>query len=496
MKLSGEQEEILNYGGHMLINAGAGTGKTTTCAILAQKKPQMNFIYLSFNRRNMTDARDKFNSMGLTNIKAQTLHSLALDYSKEIGRKINLKKGDWKAYEVVKVLGIKRTTLMANEDTPLKIADHAMKYFSCFCNSALPKIQQLKYSDILNDEESRKFYDEYKDLIRTAGLDLFRKMYNEEIEINFDFLLKIYQLSSSKLQTDCVILDEAQDSCDAILSIFERQECIKIAVGDHHQSVYSFRFAVDSMKKLDHKKFNLTGSFRFGKEIAYVANNYLKWKEVFGIKPDFEIRGLNENTEYDPSDIAFLARKNSGLFKQAIHSLDQYGENLTYNFEGGLNGYLFSDLGVSVYDVVNIGEGNRGRVKSTFAKSCKDIDDLRRTAKELNDITLKTFCDLYDTYKGNLLGYIASFKEKEVKDGQKADLNFSTVHKAKGREYNVVELCDDFFTLEELYSESRKKVSSVNIEEEINILYVACTRAKYKVIMGQSLNPLSHKAFK
>ena len=62
---------------------------------------------------------------------------------------------------------------------------------------------------------------------------------------------------------------------------------------------------------------------------------------------------------------------------------------------------------------------------------------------------------------------------------------FSTVHKSKGMEYDVVFLADDFITKEmvkKLYDEANNnKLLIDKINEEINLLYVAVTRAKLEI---------------
>ena len=46
-----------------------------------------------------------------------------------------------------------------------------------------------------------------------------------------------------------------------------------IYVGDAHQQIYAWRGAVNAMQQLPMPESRLTTSFRFGEEIADVANN-------------------------------------------------------------------------------------------------------------------------------------------------------------------------------------------------------------------------------
>ena len=68
---------------------------------------------------------------------------------------------------------------------------------------------------------------------------------------------------------------------------------------------------------------------------------------------------------------------------------------------------------------------------------------------------------------------------------EQAKLSFSTVHRAKGKEWDAVQLADDFLNPadEELL---RNLDESTRIEES-NILYVAVTRARKKIMYSPEL---------
>ena len=69
-----EQEAILKSVGNVVrINARAGTGKTTTLQMLAQKHREQRILYLVFNRKAKEEARSKFPP----NVDTLTIHGLA-----------------------------------------------------------------------------------------------------------------------------------------------------------------------------------------------------------------------------------------------------------------------------------------------------------------------------------------------------------------------------------------------------------------------------------
>jgi superfamily I DNA/RNA helicase len=74
MKPTDEQQRILNATGRvLLINARAGTGKTTTLQMIAAAHSDLKILYLVFNRKAKEEADAKFPG----NVEVRTVHSLA-----------------------------------------------------------------------------------------------------------------------------------------------------------------------------------------------------------------------------------------------------------------------------------------------------------------------------------------------------------------------------------------------------------------------------------
>lgn len=103
--------------------------------------------------------------------------------------------------------------------------------------------------------------------------------------------------------------------------------------------------------------------------------------------------------------------------------------------------------------------------------------------------------EIVKEYGDEIYGIIKSLKDLHIDgdDKTKAEMIFSTVHRAKGMEYDVVYLVDDFITeerLDKMISGQKDKEGPLNIaklNEEINLLYVAVTRARYKLHIPEGL---------
>ncbi len=76
---------------------------------------------------------------------------------------------------------------------------------------------------------------------------------------------------------------------------------------------------------------------------------------------------------------------------------------------------------------------------------------------------------------GDIIKLIKAIEKSSVKKQEQADLILSTGHKSKGLEWNNVEIIDDFLNIKQ---ELEERVRITIAKEELNLLYVAITRAK------------------
>jgi F-box protein, helicase, 18 len=115
--------------------------------------------------------------------------------------------------------------------------------------------------------------------------------------------------------------------------------------------------------------------------------------------------------------------------------------------------------------------------------------------EKTEDASIGMIIEMVSKYGNDLPDLIKELKHRHVHDDNRHEANmiFSTVHRCKGMEYDTVKLCDDFLT-EELLKEALKEEDITErkkqqLAEEVNILYVACTRAKYRLCMPTNINP-------
>ncbi len=493
MEFTKEQKDIINSTGNIKINAIAGSGKTTTVIEYAHAHPKNSkILYLAFNKSVKLEAIKKFKEKGLHQVNVETAHSLAY---KSIVFKNNykLKPQGYKTYELVDLLQLKGNS---EQLTEYVIANHINKFAAYFCNSDKQKVKDLNYLDIVASKESQTFVRSFYHYIEQQTRILLAKMNKGEIGITHDFYLKKYQLSNPVLNYDYILFDEGQDASPAMLDVFLRQKATKVIVGDSHQQIYGWRHAVNSLESTDFKTLQLSSSFRFSQNIANLAMKTLEWKNILTDFKGIPIKGLGHSKAKNSK--AILARTNLGLLLNAINFITENRFIKNIYFEGNINSYTYADDGASLYDVLNLYNGKYDRIRDKLIKKMKSLSDLEEYIEKTEDMQLGLMLDIVREYGNEIYGIIKEIKDKHIDNDDKdqAEVIFSTVHRCKGMEYDEIYIVNDFITedkLEKLKSDPKAPIDIPKLNEEINLLYVAITRAKNTVHIPESLLPVGFK---
>jgi len=485
MQLTPEQLEILNSTGDIKINAVAGSGKTTTIIEYARTRPAgSKILYLAFNKSVKIDAVKKFTDKGLHNVTIETAHSLAFRHIiRQSAYKVRVQ--EYKSYELVEMLEI----TAAEKLVAYMIANHVAKFAAYFCNSNAQRVQEMNYLDIVSDALAKGFVTQYYQYIELKTRQLLAKMDKAEIEITHDFYLKKFQLSNPKLPYDYILFDEGQDASPAMLDVFLKQNAVKVIVGDTHQQIYGWRFAVNSLERANFKTFYLTRSFRFCNEIALLAMDILKWKKLLNEDIDenaIKIQGVGNSSENKVK--AILARTNLGLLLKAIEYISEKENIQRIYFEGNIMSYTYADNGTSLYDVLNLFNHNRKLIKDKLIKTMNSMVELEEYIEKTEDRQLGMLVEIVKEYGDDIPDILNSLKQKHVEneDKYKAEIIFSTIHRCKGMEYDTVQLVPDFITQENI---NKSKHEAAKINEEINLLYVAVTRTRNSIYIPEKLLP-------
>lgn len=489
--ITAEQQAILDSNENIRINAVAGSGKTTTLIAYAKTRPAgSRILYLAFNRSVKLEASRRFEEEGLPQVRVETAHSLA--YRAIIpGSRYRVRMQQYKSHEIVALLQLQGS---GEKHTEYILATHILRFITYFCNSAARKVQELNYIDVVTDKNARKYVKQHYAQIERGTRLILAQMDTAQIDITHDFYLKKFQLSQPALPYDYILFDEGQDASGAMLDIFLQQPSIKVIVGDTHQQIYGWRHAVNSLEQTSFRRFRLSTSFRFYPSHAELATQILAWKNKADASLELvEIIGKGQRKERKTK--ATLARTNLGLLLAAVdYSSDPRNPRKIY-FEGNINSYTYADDGASLYDVLNLQLDQRDRIRDPLVSSMHSLGDLEDYVEKTEDQQMGMMVELVKEYGNQLPAIIRELKDMHIgdEDRDKAAMIFSTVHRAKGMEYDEVFLASDFVNEKKLdrWLADKENVADKNkLNEEINLLYVAVTRTRHWLHIPESLLPV------
>jgi superfamily I DNA/RNA helicase len=491
MRFTAEQEAIIGAEGNIKVTAVAGSGKTTALIAYAQNKPATaRILYLAFNKTVKVEAQKKFAELGMNNVRVETAHSLA--YRHVVFRNgYTVSQQGYRTNEVATLLGLQAS---GEKHAAFIIANHINKFIAYFCNSAAAKVQELNYLDVVADAKAKQFVAHFYPYIEAQTRQLLARMNSGDIAVTHDFYLKKFQLSHPVLPYDYILFDEAQDASPAMLQIVLRQPATKVIVGDTHQQIYSWRYAVNALEQTPFQTLPLSTSFRFGADIAGLARHVLSWKaHLQKAYPATELQGMGTSKKTDAK--AVIARSNLGLLLKAIEAVTGSRPVKKIHFEGNLASYTYADEGASLYDVLHLYNGKKQYIRDPLLQAMNSMAELEEYVEKTEDVQLGMMVEIVKQYENDIPHLLQTIRDKHLPGEQKekADLIFSTVHRCKGMEYDVVELAPDFINEKSLklqVSEAGENgVDSVRLNEEINLLYVAVTRAKNHLRLSESLLP-------
>ncbi|APW65344.1 MULTISPECIES: UvrD-helicase domain-containing protein [Arcobacteraceae] len=494
MTLTKEQTNIINAKEESFkINAVAGSGKTTTLLEYAKKNSHLRILYLAYNKSLQTSLQKKLHEYKLTHMNVSTIHSLA--YQKISAYQYNLAH-DLKIQVIEKLLnGYEQTFNQRTNYYPVAEYVALIKdLVNFYCNSSLIALDlkllesykkqgdlSAKILELLNKDE-QKALNHLKHILSA--------MKNKIIDATHDFYLKMFYLNkkvSTNLGYDLILVDEAQDISDVMIAIVEAQNCKRIYVGDSFQQIYSFRYAINALNKIELPSYELSKSFRFSDSYAKVLEKNLNTLYGMNSKKLLKISGVDTTTNLGEKAIDYkkpicvIARSTFGLIQQIVHFIQ---DDKKIYFEGGYNSYSF--MNQTVYSIFYLKEKKNDKITIDEIKDFETIQELEQFAKDTKNQDYLNIIKFINTYGDNIFEINKKIKTKITTNKKDADLIFTTTHKSKGLEYEQIIMADDFITKKEL-SNPKSKVSFLKLQEELNIYYVAATRVK-SAIWQASLN--------
>ena len=442
----------------LVVEAGAGTGKTTLLTQYVRKWPK-RALYISYNAAIAKEAQTRFPP----NIDAMTAHSYAY-------RSQNVAKHKTRLVSRIRKNHVREADFKL--DNPFMSEDRMMRAIVAgvhnFTNSAGSNLTEQHCELEFAPKQTRE---RVMPIIAKAILAFVR--YEESsLPFTHDCYLKNLEMTGGMgSEYDYILVDEAQDLNPILLSLVQKSGRPVIMVGDRKQSIYAFRGSVDAMSQVDAPRLPLSQSWRFGAPVDAVANHILSYTMD---PPDWKLKGkpnhitaIEEYKGIAPRESLILARTNARIFEGLV------AIKVPFHVIGG-----FETIATQLLSALALSRGDRREIRDPLIQSYSNWDDMVADAEDDDDPDVRRIVKIVKEYGDSLTTIIQRLRQLHQPHRGSAAIVLSTAHKAKGLEAEHVIILDDFPTPAEL--EARRvehKITQVEYDQEFHLLYVAVTRA-------------------
>jgi len=516
--LSTYQQAILDWfkteEGNGIIQAVAGSGKTSTLVMLAQEmqREKASGVFLAFNKAIAEELKRKLPA----NVVASTFHALGRAaivplIEAKTGRKFGQKDTD--AYKVDGIFDA-----LYGGDEGLRGGKSAVKKLVSLmkANVMMPDVSGeelaglMAHYDIESDDDSisndavvmmaRAVLTRNNDIVGCGGV------------IDFDDMLYFVPLLGARVGNkygapwQYVMVDESQDTNAVQRDILARllrdggrKGARLIAVGDEYQAIYGFRGADSNSMALIRGTFDcvelpLSISYRCAASVVKEAQQYVPHIEAREGATEGVVRGVSEwNVEEwrwsEGKDDLVVCRNNAPLLGVAYKCLRA---RVPVKVMG-------RDIGAGLKSLVRrvSGKGERGLAGFQRKLGEWSVGEIARCMERKQEGKAASVADrvdcllllsdaLIDEGKGSSVDELTTlidtmFPRSASEDGIKGRyLVCASVHKSKGLEARRV------FVLDRRLMPSRWAKQEWEMVQERNLQYVAVTRAKEELVYVDS----------
>lgn len=461
---------------NILINAVAGSGKTTTLLELL-KYCKYRTLFLAFNKSVQEEIQSKIDERKLKQGKALTMHSLGLSAIRKKYPKIVIKNG--KNFDLIKMVQNEHKKLFRymSWEEKLKLSYTLMDMSDVARLFMTDEISEIK----IHMQSMDKNFVDHKDIVSLwTSFIKFREESYKAKTVVIDFNDMIYLAAREKLYIPVepyyLFVDEAQDLNLAqhilVENLISQGTIIKwIAVGDRNQSIYGFSGAYSSsfdkfLEMGEVEELPLDICYRCATSIIDASNEVYDVME-YG-KEEKGIVGVVMDVNEIKGESMIICRNTSPIIKLYFSLLGIgmpvyiKGDDILTSITRFLKPYLNYTVG--------------GTKRELIYK----LEDLQKDKTEEGRMKVYMFKEQYSNFKALIANMSTDYEIIKVllekiqnlfKVKEKAVM-LCTIHKAKGLESDVV------YILNENLIPSRFATSPEQLRQEQNLKYVARSRAK------------------
>ena len=452
--------------------------------------------FLAFNKKIADEIGAKLVKVGGSGVRSGTFHSFAFQ--------------TWRgAAPSVRVDGKKMEMLMEQHNLPKNLRSFVGVLVSLAKQNGfgLPDRpgphETWAYIDLADHHDLEdKLYSGFSEptlreleMLKETGIEQAQRFLKLSIELNeqtidFDDMIYAPLYHHARFwENDTVLIDEAQDTNPVRRIMAERM--LKpggrlIAVGDPRQAIYGFTGADHGALDLIQERFDctllpLTVTYRCPKAVVRLAQRWVSHIQAHESAPEGIVRTIDERTFKetvpDKSD-AILCRNTKPLVELAFNFIKR---RIACHVEGrdiGNGLIVLAKRWKSVQTVEELSVRLEDYWRSESLRLISSGKDEKVAALQDKIDTLRIFMDALsaDSSIYDLVRSIESLFQDT--DGAEAEtITLSTIHKAKGREWDTVYLYGRNKFMPSPFAQQPWQIG-----QEHNLIYVAVTRAKKELV--------------
>ena len=523
LRLTAEQARFVAHDVHagelVRVQAFAGTGKTQSLLAYATRRPQQRFLYIAFNAATAKSARMRFPP----NVDCRTMHSVALQ---QVALPGGQALGNLRPRDVARLLAGRLPEGRSTRDEAQRQRDKlAPSTVAAYVLRTMERFMQSSDARIRADTHVPRTLAQYTDLSPRAVAEAAEVLWElvcagrtrsgRAVPCPHDAYVKLLHLRRPAQcfhGYDVLLLDEAQDlsACQTSILLRARGECGVVVVGDVHQKIYGFRggtaTAFNSRLYPPSATFALTQSFRFGDEVAALASSVLGLKapppwdpgaprpRLTGAGRDQVFREARRGPAALPvaTKHARIYRTNARLTQDALALAVALppGHGLflktSQNLQHGPLLELLRDAHTLYHGLTT--RLSAGSPLREFA-AWKELVEHVEAEDGGGDGKLGLVVSLAPMLAAeDFLAQVARLEQRFCASEDAALVVMTTVHQAKGLEWDRVVVADDFYPpFAASVPALRVQVAALGAQDELNNMYVALTRARRELVVPDSV---------
>ena len=309
------------------------------------------------------------------------------------------------------------------------------------------------------------------------------------------------EVEPSKIAKSVLVIDEAQDmgadDYQLVKALMRRNDEMRvIAVGDDDQNIYAFRgsnarYMQALVSEEGAKLYEMTDNYRSARAIVDCANRFVQRipqrlkhtaiQSVTGMEGKVVTYKLLSDVEIKPEGCTAILTRTNEEAMQVAYELERRGLRATV--AQSTDGFRFGNLAEVRYFLKQLGSKEEIAISTERWQEAK-----RRTLETYATSTclsiMRHFFDDFEVthrtyYHSDLREYIFESNIEDFIAADEQSVFVSTIHKAKGREFDTVYLLSPVPNGRDAHSASSRDSSA----DDMRVYYVGLTRAKQNLYL-------------